>query len=97
MEPSVADVYKSIVVQNKYGLHMRPAHRFMELANQFPCKVKVKMGHREVSGKSILDLTTLGAQCGATLMITCSGEQAEECLAALVQFVDALPGMYGEK
>ncbi len=94
---NVAKVTRTVTIKNKYGLHMRPAHRFMELANQYPCRVNVRMGTREVSGKSILDLTTLGAQCGTELEIICSGEKAKECAEAMVEFVDSLPELYDEK
>ena len=85
------DVTRTVEVCNKYGLHMRPAHRFMELANQFPCDVTVRMGDRNVSGKSILELTTLGAARGTRLTITCRGGEAQACADALAQFIESLP------
>ncbi len=79
-----------MTLKNKYGLHMRPAHRFMELANTYPCEVRVRQGERTVNGKSILDLTTLGAQCGTDIEIICSGADADECAEALSRFLEQL-------
>ena len=92
----MAEVIRSVTLKNKYGLHMRPAHRFMDMANSFACDVRVRQGERMVSGKSILDLTTLGAQCGSTLDIICSGEDAVECAEQLARFLQELAETYGE-
>ena len=91
------EVVRTVVVRNKYGLHMRPAHRFMDLANQYACDVQVRMGERSVSGKSILDLTTLGAACGTELEIRCSGQDAGDCAGTLARFIEDLPELYGEE
>ena len=93
----MTEVVRNVVLRNKYGLHMRPAHRFMELANQYACSVRVRMGKREVSGKSILDLTTLGAASGTKLEILCCGKDAEDCAAALGRFIEDLPELYAEE
>ena len=93
----MATVKKSVVLANKYGLHMRPAHRFMDLANQFSCRVSVSLDGRTVNGKSILDLTTLGAQCGVTLDIECAGADADACMEALTRFVESMAEVYNEQ
>src|SRR4028118_2182964 len=58
---------RRVVVVNAYGLHMRPAGKFVGLANSFSSEVRVDSGETKVNGKSILDMVGLAAECGSTL------------------------------
>ena len=49
--------------------------------------MKVTRGDRTANGKSILDLTTLGAACGTDVVIEADGPDAELALEALVGLV----------
>jgi len=75
-------------IQNKLGLHARPAMAFVEVANQFPCDVRVKKGGQVVDGKSIMQMMMLAATVGTPLDITASGPQAQEALDALVALIN---------
>lgn len=81
-------VNQTVVVCNSQGLHFRPAHLFVTLAKQFESKVEVIKDGSRVDGKSILDITALGAARGAQLSIEATGEDAEAALQALVQLVE---------
>ena len=64
---------RRVVIQNPKGLHMRPAPRFVKQAGGFRSDVRALCNGREVDGKSILDMTTLAAECGMTLEIRAEG------------------------
>ncbi len=49
--------------------------------------IPVACGGRDASGKSILDLTTLAAQCGSRLELEADGPDAEAALDALTGWV----------
>ena len=68
---------------------MRPAGKFVSLANSFRSEVWVEYRGERVSGKSILNMTTLAAECGTTLDLEARGPDAEEALAALADLVAA--------
>ena len=72
-----------VEIVNMHGLHARPAHQVVLLANEFPCKILVKKGDLEVDAKSIMSLMMLAAEKGSRLQIQAQGEQADEALAAL--------------
>ncbi len=76
-----------ITIPNKYGLHARPAAEFVKLANRFRSEIFVRKGDIEVSGKSIMGVMMLAAECGSSITITSRGEDAAaatEALRALV-------------
>ena len=81
LEPQIRMIEVEIV--NVQGLHARPAHQVVLLANEFPCKILVKKGDLEVDAKSIMSLMMLAAEKGSKLQIQAQGEQADEALAAL--------------
>jgi phosphocarrier protein HPr len=72
-----------VEIVNMQGLHARPAHQVVLLANEFPCKILVKKGDLEVDAKSIMSLMMLAADKGSRLQIQAQGERADEALVAL--------------
>ena len=65
---------------NDQGLHARPCHSIVSAAQGFQSELRIRSGTREVNGKSILELMTLGASVGTELEICCRGRDAEELL-----------------
>ena len=86
---SPATARRRVEIVNAYGLHMRPAGKFVGLANSFRSEVWVEYRGTRVNGKSILAMTTLAAECGTTLDLEASGPDAEEALVALADLVAA--------
>ena len=78
---------KEMTLQNKYGMHVRPAGLFAKIASRFNADVEVEKDGNVVSGKSIMALMTLEAVCGTTLRVTASGPQAREVLDELEALV----------
>ena len=78
---------KEMTLQNKYGMHVRPAGLFAKIAPRFHADVEVEQDGTVVSGKSIMALMTLEAVCGTTLRVTASGPQASEVLEELAALV----------
>lgn len=79
----------SVVISNEYGLHLRPADLFARMAIGFVSDITVRHNDRAVNGKSILDLATLAAECGAVLSIEATGPDAESAVAALARLVES--------
>jgi len=85
--PSVAraDAKASIAVRNAIGLHARPAARFVETVRGFDADVRVAKAPdgAPVRATSMTNVVALGARFGDTLLVSASGPQAQEALAAL--------------
>src|SRR5215213_6034951 len=80
---------REVRIVNAHGLHMRPSGKFVKLAGSFRSDVSVEHAGRTVDGKSILDMTSLAAECGSTLGLEARGPDAEQAVAALAELVEA--------
>ena len=76
-------VDKQIVVQNKLGIHARPAAMFVKTANRFACSVMVEKDGETVNGKSIMGLMMLAAGHGTKLTVHADGSDASHALREL--------------
>ena len=65
------------------GLHARPANMFIKTASQFKSDIKVSKEGKEVDGKRLLAIMTLGVRQGESIEITADGEDEKEAIAAL--------------
>ena len=74
---------------------MRPADKFVRLALQFQSEIRVIHNGNEFNGKSILDLTSLAAECGTRLDLEACGPDAEAAVATLAALVSA--GFYEDE
>jgi phosphocarrier protein len=80
---------RRVQIINAYGLHVRPATKFVKLAQSFRSDVRVEHQGTTVNGKSLLDMTGLAAECGTVLDLEAEGPDAETALAALADLVAA--------
>jgi phosphocarrier protein HPr len=78
---------EEFVIQNKTGLHARPASLFVKKASSFKCDVKIKKDDTEVNAKSMLSVLTLGAGQGATVTIITDGEDEKEAMEELIKLL----------
>ena len=80
-------VTKELVVQNKMGVHARPAAMIVRITNKFKSEVFVEKDDEQVNGKSIMGLMMLAAGHGETIKITTQGVDAEAAMADLEALV----------
>jgi len=78
---------REVVIQNRYGLHARPAAMFVKTSNRFKSEVWVEKDGEEVNGKSIMGLMMLAAGHGSKLKVSASGSDAEKFLDEIEQLV----------
>jgi len=74
---------KEIEVRCESGLHNRQATYFVQKANEFESNIWLESGNRKMNAKSLLGIMSLGVVTGATVVLTASGSDAEEAVAAL--------------
>lgn len=80
-------IEKELKVKTKQGLHARPAAMFVESANKFVSKVRVKKEDLVVDGKSILNILMLGVECGDKISLEVEGEDAVEAFKSLQEII----------
>jgi phosphotransferase system HPr (HPr) family protein len=86
LENTVYDV--ELEIKNADGLHMRPAMKFVDIANRFESEINVSNGETNVDGKSIMQISMLAATCGTKLKITAKGPDAQQAINALQELVE---------
>jgi phosphocarrier protein HPr len=74
---------REMVVNNKLGIHARPAAMFVKTANRFDCDIYVEKDGERVNGKSIMGLMMLAAGPGSRLKVQADGEDAARALGEL--------------
>ena len=79
----MTEVSKTVEIINKLGLHARAAATLVRVTAQFQCEIKLVKGNYTVDAKSILGMMTLAAGPGTTLVVHCSGDDAEEAATAV--------------
>lgn len=82
-------VEKEVTVQNKTGLHARPAAMFVQKAGKFSSTITVIKEEREANAKSIMSVMALGASQGSKVVIRAEGSDEEEAVTALVELVES--------
>ncbi|MCJ0975593.1 HPr family phosphocarrier protein [Pseudomonas sp. PS1] len=78
-----------ITIVNKLGLHARAAAKFVGVANQFPCDIRIgRCPDTVVDGKSIMAVMMLAASKGTTLHMRTEGEQEQDAMNALIALIE---------
>ncbi len=75
------EVSRTLTVQNKMGIHARPAAMIVRISNKYSSTdVKVEKDGEEVNGKSIMSLMMLAAGKGSQIKFIASGDDATQML-----------------
>ncbi len=81
----------TITINNKEGLHARPASLFVNMATSFKSNitlVKNENYSKEYAGKSILSVMTMAAGAGDTLTIIADGEDEAVAIEGLKTLIE---------
>jgi len=78
MEDSSEALTREFTVQNRMGIHTRPAAQIVRLANRYPeVEVTASKDDEVVNGKSIMGLMMLAAGQGSELRFSVKGKDAK--------------------
>jgi len=80
---NAGNLTKQLTVQNKLGIHARPAALFVKTANRFACEILVEKDGEMVNGKSIMGLMMLAAGPGSKLTVHAEGHDASQAINEL--------------
>ena len=80
---------KDVVIQNKVGLHARPATFFIQRANEFRSSIWVEKDERRVNAKSLLGVLSLGIIGGTSIKIIADGSDEAQAVNELVELVNS--------
>lgn len=84
--PAPQSLIRELVVQNKMGIHARPAAMIVRITNKFKSEVLVEKDDEQVNGKSIMGLMMLAAGKGSKVKFIATGQDSP----ALLDEIEAL-------
>jgi phosphotransferase system HPr (HPr) family protein len=76
-------ITEEVIIQNKLGMHARPAALFVQTASKFKADITVSKNGVQVNGKSVMGMMMLAAECGSKLKITAKGDDEKNAIATL--------------
>ncbi len=82
-QSNAATHIRELLVQNKMGIHARPAAMIVRVTNKFKADVFVEKDEEQVNGKSIMGLMMLAAAKGTKVKFIATGDDAEAMLTEL--------------
>lgn len=82
------EIIQEFTVQNAYGIHARPAAKFVKTASKYVSEVFVEKSGMRVSGKSIMGLLTIEGHQGSVLKVSAKGADAREAMDALGDLIN---------
>ncbi len=80
---------KDVMVQNKAGLHARPATFFIQKANEFKSSIWIEKDERKVNAKSLLGVLSLGIIGGTEVKIFADGPDEIDAVEGLVDLINS--------
>jgi len=80
---------QTIVIQNRAGIHARPAAMLVQETKNFISNIYFEKGNDSINAKSIMGIITLGAAYGTEIKIIAEGEDEEAAVAALVHLFES--------
>ena len=83
-----------ITIENKTGIHARPASIFVQTATKFKSKVQIQAKGKTVDAKSILMIMRMGLVRGTEITIVADGPDEAEAVKVLK---DLVASKFGEE
>lgn len=77
-----------VVIENRNGLHARPAAMFVKISSRYRAEVWVEKDGERVNGKSIMGLMMLAAGKGSRLQVIAEGVDADKAVAEIKNLVE---------
>ncbi len=81
--PTGTKIEKNLSVQNKTGIHARPAAMIVRVTNKYTSQVFFEKDEEQVNGKSIMGLMMLAAGRGSSIKAIIEGSDAEDMMKDL--------------
>lgn len=82
---------KEIVINNKTGLHARPASELVELCGKFESEIILLSDEEEINAKSIISVLSGGVYQGTKLKLQVEGSDEETAGPQIVHLLENLP------
>lgn len=79
---------KTIIINNDFGLHARPASDIVKIAKSFNSDISLYDQDKIADCKSVLSILLLGATKNTKLILKCTGNDAEIACKKLLNYME---------
>ncbi len=80
---------KTLTIENKTGIHARPASIFVQTATKFKSKIQLQAKGKTIDAKSILMIMSMGLVKGTEVTIIADGPDEAEAVKALKDLIES--------
>lgn len=80
---------KKVTVENKTGLHARPASEFVKLASSFVSNIFINIKERDVNAKSVIGVLSAGICANTIITIFAEGPDEVDAVDTLVRLIES--------
>ena len=81
-------ITKKVKIDNKTGLHARPASILVDMSSKFDADLKLLYKNREANLKSIISLMALAIGPGEKVIIQAEGVDAEDAIEEIISVIN---------
>lgn len=81
-------VEKNIIIENRTGLHARPAAQFVQTANKFKSSITITKEGKTVDAKSIITVLSMGINKGSEITIRAEGADEDKAVDTLIELIN---------
>ena len=78
-------ITQEIKINNRLGLHARPAAMVAQTAANYDCDIKIAKDRVEINAKSIMGVMMLAAEYGSILHVSFNGKDEKEACEAITR------------
>lgn len=82
-------ITRKIRVQNKLGLHARPAALIVTTASKFQSEFFITKDGMRINGKSIMGVMMLAAEMGSELTLELDGPDEEQAMEDIIKVIES--------
>lgn len=79
---------QTILIKGKYGLHSRPAFRFIELAKKYQSSIRIIYNDKDIDAKSLVAVLSAGISSGSIIELLITGDDEVDAMNALSDFLN---------
>ncbi len=80
-------IEQPMTVQVDSGFEVRPIAMLVQIAGRFSSEIYIISGKRKINAKSIMGMMALGIDNGEEIIVTASGADEKEAIAAIQEFL----------
>lgn len=81
------EVTKTVIIENKLGLHARAATKLAQLAQTFEAEVTITQSEKSANADSVMALLMLASNQGKHVTVSANGEDAEQAVDSICQLI----------